>query len=105
MGRQAGPGTGAALADRTLWVACLGLASRTACPKERAQRLLSYLAVFPTGLHNRTAAEEVERCLDQLAEDPTRAELQARLRSLRDPHMPPIVASELPPDRTPSAPC
>jgi len=80
-------------------VSCLGIASRTACPKERAHRLLAYLAVFPTGIHNRKAAEEVERCLDQLAEDPTRAELQARLRALRDAHMPPIVTSE------PSASC
>jgi len=92
MGTRSRSGSASALADGALWVACLTTASRSATVEERARQLLSYLAVFPTGLHNRRAAEAVERCLDELEEEAARAELQRRLRALRDPHMPPMTA-------------
>lgn len=88
-------------ADQALWLACATGAAHTECPRERAELLLQYLATFPTGRHNRAAAEAVELCLDEVREDEARATLRSVLRSLRDPFFPPVAPICLVTYRTP----
>jgi hypothetical protein len=76
--------------DTALFVACFREASRSREDADQASYLLDYLEVFPRGAHNRAAAEAIERCLARMGESTMRDELTARLRALREPHMPPI---------------
>lgn len=89
-------------ADTALWLSCISTAGRLDHPLHRAETFLSYLETFPTGLHNRAAAERVEDliCAPDLANE--RAELDHRLRSLRDPYLPPVAANTWSAPRRPS---
>lgn len=55
---------------------------------ERAESFLRYLEKFPLGRHNRRAAESVERLVHRI-DEPDKGRVWNKLRSLRDPHMPP----------------
>lgn len=79
-------------ADTALWLFCISTAGRLNHPLDRAETFLSYLETFPTGVHNRAAAEQVEDLIYAPSLVEQRAELHHRLRSLRDPHLPPVAA-------------
>lgn len=79
-------------ADTVLWLACISGARRFPHPIRRAEIYLSYLETYPTGSHNRAAAERVEDLIDELASERTKRDLHLRLRAIRDPYMPPIEA-------------
>lgn len=81
---------GARPADDRAWVRALRYASHARHPASRIASLLPYLEAFPTGRHNRKAAERIEALLDDLGPDPRRQLLSTRLRSVRDAHMSPI---------------
>ena len=91
MGRYAVANHAGGTADDALWVSCVRGGAQCVHPARRAEHSLTYLEVFPTGRHNRAAAEAVELCLDQLHDGSERRALKARLRALRDPYFPPIV--------------
>lgn len=55
-------------------------------------RLLSFLQAYPAGPLSRQAAEEVETFAAKVESPAKRELLHARLRELRDPHLPPIRA-------------
>ncbi len=75
--------------DGRLYAACARRAMRTTDWVERAESFLEYLEAFPLGRHNRRAAESIEAAVLQL-DEPHASRLTARLRNLRDPHMPPV---------------
>ncbi|NOY90610.1 MAG: hypothetical protein GXP55_05315 [Deltaproteobacteria bacterium] len=62
-------------------------------PFGMAARLLAFLQAYPAGRHAREAAESVEVLAAQVRSRAKRALLLARLRELRDPHLPTIHAS------------
>lgn len=72
------------------WARCAREALAIAQPEERVECFLRYLKNFPTGPYNRRAAESVERLLTTIADPTKRRSLYTRLRSLRDPHLPPL---------------
>ncbi len=55
---------------------------------DRAESFLRYLEMFPLGRHNRRAAESVEQLVQRIT-GPEAERVEEKLRSLRDPHMPP----------------
>lgn len=77
-------------ADTALWLSCIETARHLHHPTRRAEIFLSYLETFPTGAHNRAAAERVEDLIDELSIEGPRRELRRRLRAARDPYMPPV---------------
>ena len=79
--------------DKTLWISCLCGARALLHPLRKAELFLTYLEAFPTGAHNRPAAERVEDLIDQLAHETLRRTLTRRLRAARDPYMPPVEAN------------
>ncbi len=58
-----------------------------------AARLLAFLQVYPAGRHARETSESVEELAAQVRSRAKRSLLLARLRELRDPHLPPVRAS------------
>lgn len=76
--------------ERALWARVARAVLAQARPEDRALELLRYLEAFPTGRHNRRAAEAVEAALWRVADARVRASLRARLRAVRDPHLPPV---------------
>ncbi len=76
--------------EECAWVRCARDALRARIPEAQIQSFLQYLEEFPTGLHNRRAAEAVERLLYLVGDSTERAKLETRLRSLRDAVMPPL---------------
>jgi len=62
-------------------------------PFQAAARLLSFLQGYPSDRHSREAAETVEAIAAGLRSRAKRELLTARLRELRDPHLPPIHPS------------
>ena len=73
-----------------LWVHCAREALSAPIPEAQIEPFLEYLQEYPTGMHNRRAAEAIERLLYLVGDDDERAKLEQRLRSLRDPVMPPL---------------
>jgi len=70
--------------------------ARAAMEKEPfgvAARLLAFLQAYPSGCHSREAAESIEALAASLKSRAKREILVARLRELRDPHLPPIHPS------------
>jgi len=62
-------------------------------PFDVAARLLSFLQAYPAGRRSREAAQSVEELAMRVTSRGKRALLMARLRELRDPHLPAIRAS------------
>ena len=76
--------------DDALWVAGVNRLQGELDASARIERLFEYLETFPTGVHNRRAAEAIEELLYEVRDARHRAELRTRLRAVRDPHMPPL---------------
>lgn len=84
--------------EGALWVRCAREALSAAIPEAQIQPFLQYLEEYPTGIHNRRAAESVERLLYQVGDDAARERLEARLKALRDAVMPPLEPDTWDPD-------
>ena len=56
--------------ERALWARVARAVLAQARPEDRALELLRYLEAFPTGRHNRRAAEAVEAALWRVADRP-----------------------------------
>lgn len=76
--------------EGAVWVRCAREALSAAIPEDRIEPFLEYLQEFPTGMHNRRAAEAVERLLYLIGDEDERAKIERRLRGLRDAVMPPL---------------
>lgn len=74
--------------DGKWYAACARQAMKARNLVERAESFLRYLEKFPLGRHNRRAAESVEQLVHRIA-GPEAKRVHERLRSLRDPHLPP----------------
>ena len=70
--------------DKAYWVRCASEALSAGIPEAQIEPFLSYLQEYPLGIHNRRAAEAVERLLYLVGDDHEREKLSNRLRSLRD---------------------
>lgn len=68
---------------------------REATGEGLVDHLLDYLQDFPTGAHNREAAERLEMLVNARCEsDPGWASVvRCSLRALREPHLPPVRAN------------
>jgi len=80
-------------ADAALWVRCEADARRTRTPDARLEAYFVYLETFPTGAHNRRAAEAIEALILELRDPGARAAQERRLRTLRDRYMPAVEAN------------
>ena len=76
--------------EGALWVRCAREALSAGIPEAQIEPFLEYLQEYPTGIHNRRAAEAVERLLYLVGDEQERAKLEGRLRELRDAVMPPL---------------
>jgi len=74
--------------DGKWYAACARQAMKARNLVERAESFLRYLEKFPVGRFNRRAAESVERLVQRI-DEPEKQRVWDKLRSLRDPHMPP----------------
>ncbi len=72
------------------WSCCARDALSASNSTERIAAYFRYLEMFPTGRHNRRAAEAIESLLYDVRDCDLRMTLDDRLRTIRDRYMPPI---------------
>ena len=76
--------------DVAFWVRCETDARRSPDPAARVEAYFLYLEAFPTGAHNRRAAEAIEDLLLEVRDPVSRDRMGDRLREIRERYMPPV---------------